>query len=63
MFLESSPGDVLVFSEDLILGSFGGRATRRQLNLNFMGNPRRTTLLPERALQRGGGNASSGFLH
>ena len=40
MFLESSPGDVLVFSEDLIHGSFGGRATRRQLNLNFMGNPR-----------------------
>ncbi len=40
MLLESSPGVVLVFTEDLIHGSFGGRATRRQLNLNFMGNPR-----------------------
>ena len=38
--LESQPGDVLVFTEDLIHGSFGGQMPRRQLTLNYLANPR-----------------------
>ena len=40
MFLETEPGDVLVFTEDLCHSSFGGQAGRYQVTLNFLANPR-----------------------
>ena len=37
--LETQPGDVIAFTEDLLHGSFGGKAGRQQHDINFMANP------------------------
>ena len=37
--LETEPGDVLVFTERLLHGSFGGRLGRHQLVVSFVANP------------------------
>ena len=37
--LETEPGDVLVFTENLIHSSFGGRPGRHQLAANFVAHP------------------------
>ena len=38
--IESQPGDVVVFTENLLHASFGGRDGRHQHALSFMANPR-----------------------
>ena len=38
--IESQPGDVVVFTENLLHGSFGGRDGRHQHALSFMANPK-----------------------
>ena len=38
--LESQPGDLVVFTEDVLHSSFGGKAGRHQHAVNFMANPR-----------------------
>lgn len=38
--IESQPGDVVVFTENLLLGSFGGRDGRHQHAMGFMANPK-----------------------
>jgi ectoine hydroxylase-related dioxygenase (phytanoyl-CoA dioxygenase family) len=37
--LETEPGDVLVFTESLLHGSFGGPPGRHQLSVSFVANP------------------------
>jgi len=37
--LETEPGDVLVFTENLLHGSFGGRPGRHQLSVSFVAHP------------------------
>lgn len=37
--LETEPGDVLVFTENLLHGSFGGRPGRHQVGVSFVANP------------------------
>lgn len=39
--LETEPGDVLVFTERLIHGTFGGGIRRHQACANFVANPER----------------------
>ena len=41
--IESEPGDVVVFTENLLHASFGGEAGRHQHALSFMGNPKTDT--------------------
>jgi ectoine hydroxylase-related dioxygenase (phytanoyl-CoA dioxygenase family) len=38
--IESQPGDVVVFTENLLHGTFGGRDGRHQHALSFMANPK-----------------------
>ena len=38
--LESQPGDLVVFTEDVLHSSFGGKAGRHQHVVSFMANPR-----------------------
>ena len=38
--VESDPGDVLLFTEDILHSSFGSPGMRRQLTINFMAYPR-----------------------
>ena len=37
--LETEPGDVLVFTENLLHGSFGGQPGRHQIGASFVANP------------------------
>ena len=37
--LETEPGDVLVFTGNLLHGSFGGQAGRHQIGTSFVANP------------------------
>ena len=40
MYLETEPGDVLVFTEDICHAAFGGQKGRYQVTINFLANPR-----------------------
>ena len=45
--LETEPGDVLVFTENLLHGSFGGQPGRHQIGASFVANPTRDDQLQQ----------------